>query len=269
MPTENNSTAHKVWSGTLTFGLVSTPVALFAAARGDSISFNQLHTCGSRIKQELKCSACDKPVQRTELSKGYEYAKDKFVTLTKNDLDAIAPKSSHTLEVTDFVPAGDVDPIYFESSFFLAVAEGGEKPYALIREAMILKDVVAIGKLCYSSREHVAVIRPVPGGLMLHTLFWKHEVRNFDFARLPEISDKELSIACQLIDALSAKFEPSRYTDEYRAQVLQLIAKKQAGETITAEAAPAKKPPVADISAALLASIQAARSRTAVAGGVQ
>jgi len=263
MATKEGSTPHKVWSGTLSFGLVSTPVALFAAAREEHVSFNQLHTCGSRIKQQQSCPKCNKTVERNELSKAYEIAKDKYVIITKEELDAIAPKSSHTLEITDFVPAADVDPIYFESSFFLTVTEGGEKAYALIREAMQLKGVVAIARLYYSSREHVAVIRPYGDGLMLHTLFYVNETRAFDYPQLPEISDKELSIACQLVEALQGKFDASHYHDEYRNKVLELIERKDAGETITAEPSAQKKPPVNDISAALLASISAAKNRAA------
>lgn len=269
MAKNNDSTPHKVWSGTLSFGLVSTPVFMFAAAREDKISFNQVHgKCKSQLKQQLMiCPACDITVKKEDIAKGYK-VNDRFITFSKAELDSVAPKSSHTLEITDFVPASDVDAIYFESSFFLAVDEGGEKAYALIREAMILKDVVAIAKLYYSSREHVAVVRPVPGGLMLHTLFWDYEVRAYQWPRLPEITDKELTIACQLVDALASKFEPARYHDDYRDKLQQLIDRKKAGETIdTAEALPTKKPPMPDIADALLASIHAARTRAAA--GVQ
>lgn len=270
---EDNSTGtgHKVWSGTLSFGLVSTPIALYAAARSESVSFNMLHSqCNRRIKQQLHCPTCESTITRNATVKGYELRKDEFVTVTDAELKAIAPRSSHTLEITNFVPAGDVDAIYFESSYFLAVTEGGEKPFALIREAMIFKDVVAIAKLFYTNKQHLAVVRAVPGGLMLHTLFWSHEVRAFAYPRLPEVSDKELSIACQLIDALGGKFQPESFEDEYRAKVLQMIQRKAAGEAVTAEPVPEKKPPVTDLSAALMASIAAAqRKPAAVAGGVQ
>lgn len=276
---ETKDSTHKVWSGTLAFGLVSAPVAMFAAAREDKISFNQLHCkCNSRLKQQpMNCPACNAAVDKVEIVKGYEVAKDTFITVSKQELESIAPKSSHTLEITDFVPASTVDAVYFESSFFLAVAEGGEKPYALIREAMLLKDMVAIAKLYYSGREHIAVIRPVAqirdgqnNGLMLHTLFWNYEVRGFQWTQLPEINDRELSIACQLVDALASTFDPARYTDHYRASLEQLIARKKAGESINAAAEPpVKKPPMADISDALLASISAARNSRASVGGVQ
>ena len=271
MSENNDTTGRKVWSGTLTFGLVSTPVALFPAAREEHVSFNMLHSeCHSRIKQELKCPVCDKGISRSETVKGYELKKSEYVIVSEDDLKEIAPRSSHTMEIMEFVPAGDVDAIYFESSFFLGVTEGGEKPYSLIREAMILKDVVGIAQLFYSGKEHVAVIRPVPGGLMLHTLYWNNEVRSFAFTRLPEVNDRELTIACQLVDALAAKFEPSKFTDEYRGKVLELIQRKASGETISQEQ-PAKKPPenVVDMADALLASLAQASGSRRVSGGVQ
>lgn len=264
--TNTASTPHKVWSGTLAFGLVSVPVSLSAAAREDKISFNQLHSkCGSRLKQQpMICSGvCNAPVEKEEIVKGYEFAKGQYMTLSKEEIESAEPASSRVLEIAEFVPESDVDAIYFESSFYLSVAEGGEKAYSLIREAMLVKGVVAIAKLTYSGREHVAVVRPIKGGLMLHTLFWNHEVRDVSFPALPEISDKELTIACQLVDALAAKFDADRYHDQYRANVLGLIDRKRAGETITITADVPKKPPVGDISAILAASIAAARSRSA------
>lgn len=269
---KTNGTPHKAWSGTLSFGLVSVPVALFAAAREEKISFNQLHsTCKSRLKQQpMQCPGCSTAVDKKDIIKGYEVADGQFITVSKEELDSVSPASSKKLEISEFVPETDVDAVYFESSFFLAVSEGGEKAYSLIREAMIVKGVVAIAKLTYSSKEQLALVRPVAGGLMLHTLFWNYEVRNAVFTRLPEVSDKELSIACQLVDALAAKFDHTRYSDQYRADMLAMIERKKAGETITTTAAdPGKKPPVADISAALFASIQAAKNIRAAAGGVQ
>jgi DNA end-binding protein Ku len=268
---ETKDSTHKVWSGTLAFGLVSAPVAMFAAAREDKISFNQVHpACKSQLKQQpMTCPTCNLNVAKDDIAKGYKVG-SQFITFTKEEIKSVEPNSSRILEISDFVPASDVDAVYFESSFFLAVEEGGIKPYALIREAMLLKDMVAIAKLCYSGKEHIAVIRPVPGGLMLHTLFWNYEVRGFQWQRLPEISDKELSIACQLVDQMVTRFDPARYTDEYRANLKQLIERKKAGETIdTADALPTKKPPMPDIADALLASINAAKQSRAMAGGVQ
>lgn len=263
---------HKVWTGTLSFGLVSAPVAMFAAAREDKVSFNQLHSaCNSRLKQQpMTCPACNLAVTKDEIVKGYEVAKDQYITITPAEIKTAEPVSSKILTITDFVPASDVDAVYFESSFFLAVAEGGEKACSLIREAMLIKDMVAIAKLYYSGKEHVAIVRPVKDGLMLHTLFWDYEVRAFDFPQLPAVSDKELSIACMLIDQMVTKFDPAHYTDQYRANLLQLIHRKASGQTVEAPAAVnSKKPPVSDISDALLASIAAAKSARASLGGVQ
>lgn len=275
---------HKVWSGTLAFGLVSIPISLSAAAREDHISFNQLHSaCNSRLKQQpMICPACNLAVTKDEIVKGYEVAKDQYVTIAAAELKAAEPSSSHALEIVEFVSASQLDAVYFESSFYVSVAEGGTKAFALIREAMQIKGVVAIGKLFYSGKEHVVAIRPIAlnpiapddhsssGGLMLHTLFWGHEVRQPAFPALPEISDKELSMACQLVDALLTTFDPAQYADQYRANLLQLIERKASGQAIDAPAAStAKKPPVSDISDALLASIAAAKSARVSAGGVQ
>ncbi|HWF03566.1 MAG TPA: Ku protein [Candidatus Angelobacter sp.] len=257
------ATPHKVWGGTLAFGLVSIPVALFAAAREEKLSFNQLHSkCNSRLKQQpMQCTTCNTEVEKTEIVKGYEFAAGQFVTIDKKEIESAEPKSSRILEISEFVPESDVDPVYFESSFFLSVTDGGEKAYSLVRQAMLAKGVVAIAKLFYSGKEHVTLVRPVAGGLMLHTLFWSHEVRAITPTRLPEVSEKELAIAGQLVDALASNFDPTRYQDAYRANMLQLIEDKQAGNTVAAvEPAANRKPPVSDISAALFASIEQARS---------
>lgn len=273
MATKEHNAPHKVWGGTLSFGLVSIPCALFAAAREEKISFNQLHSkCLGRLKQQpLTCPTCSSllgpdgivTVAKDEIVKGYELPDGKFVTVTKAEIEAAEPASSHTLEITEFVAADQVDPIFFESSFYLGVAEGGEKPYALVRDAMQVKGMVALAKLCYSGKEHVAIVRPFGSGLMLHTLFWNYEVRQFSYPNLPEVSDKELTIACQLVDALSSSFDPASFKDNYRANMLTLIEQKKAGETPTVTAIPAKKAPVTDISAALAASITAARAQRA------
>jgi DNA end-binding protein Ku len=268
----NNTTGRKVWSGTLSFGLVSVPVALFPAAREEKIAFNQLHsTCKSQLKQPaMQCPSCNTAVEKKDIVKGYKVAENQFITVSKEELESVSPASSKKLEISEFVPETDVDPVYFESSFFLTVSEGGEKPYSLIREAMLLKGVVAIAKLTYSSKEQLALVRPVAGGLMLHTLYWNYEVRNAAFTRLPEVSDKELSIACQLVDALATKFDHAHYSDQYRANTLDMIERKKAGETITTSTPDlGKKPPVADISAALFASIAAVKASRPAAGGIQ
>ncbi len=267
-----NTTPHKVWSGTIAFGLVSVPVAMYAAAREEKISFNQLHNaCKTRLKQQpMHCPDCNTDVDKKDIVKGFEFSKGQFVTLSKEEIEAAEPESSRTLEISSFVPEMDVDPVYLESSFYLGVGEGGEKAYALIRQAMILKGMVGIAKLFYSGKEHIALVRPVPGGLMLHTLFWYHEVRKVGLPRLPEVSEKELAIAGQLVDALSSQFDPLDYRDQYRENILAVIERKKAGETITVSSSEvAKKPPVSDISSMLMASIQAAKSTRAVAGGIQ
>lgn len=259
---------HKVWSGYLTFGLVSMPVQLFTAAREERIAFNKLHAgCNARLKQQsMTCSLCGVVPPESEIVKGYEYDKNTFVTLTPEEIEAAQPESARTMEITEFVSDQDVDPVYFESSFYLAASEGGEKCFSLVREAMSFKGVVAIAKMVYSGKEHVCIVRAIPGGLMVHTLFWADEVRTMLMPRLPEASDAELSIAGQLIDALHKKWDPTRYRDNYRANIYALIEDKKAGKITAPAAAPRRAPaPVIDITAALQASIQKARAATAIA----
>jgi DNA end-binding protein Ku len=255
---------HKVWKGMLSFGLVSFPVSLSASARENKISFNQLHgKCQSRLKQPaMNCPTCQTSVAKEEIVKGYEVSAGQFVTISKQEIESAEPKSSRILEITEFVSETHVDPVYFESSFFLAVEDGGQKAYSLIRQAMLSKGVVAIAKLFYSGKENLALVRPIAGGLMLHTLFWDYELRESVLQQLPDVTDAELSMAGQLVDALtSPTFESGKYHDKYRENLLSLIERKKAGETISTEdAATAKKPPVSDIFGALTASIQAAKS---------
>ena len=163
--------ASTVWKGHLTFGLVSLPVKLFSAARSESVSFNQLHASDhSRVKQVLYCQAEDKPVARNELVKGYEYEKDKYVVIDEDDLKKAQPASAKTMEVLEFVKASEVDAVYFESSYYMAPDEAGEKPYALFFEVLKKSGYLAIAKLTMHSREHIVVLRPGKRGLLLHTM---------------------------------------------------------------------------------------------------
>lgn len=258
-------TPHKVWSGFLSFGLVSMPVQLFTAAREEKLSFNQLHAgCNARLKQPpMTCSLCGVVPSKDQIVKGYEYDKNTFVTITAAEIEAQEPESARTMAITEFVSDQDVDPVYFESSFYLAASEGGEKCFALVREAMTIKGVVAIAKMVYSGKEHVCIVRAIPGGLMVHTLFWANEVRTMMMPRLPECSDAELSIAGQLIDALAKKWDPTRYHDSYRENMLALIDAKKQGTAIQAVTPRKPHAPIIDITAALAASVEKARAALA------
>src|SRR5450755_4474747 len=163
--------ASSVWKGHLAFGLVSFPVHLSVAARGETVSFNQLHKSdGSRIKLVTFCQKEDKPIPRNEIVKGYEYEKDHYVVIEDEDIKKVAPKTAKVMEILEFVKGGDVDPVYLESSYYLAPDEGGEKPYALLFEAMRQSNYYAVAKIAMHNREHVIILRPGNKGILLHTM---------------------------------------------------------------------------------------------------
>src|SRR5215831_16620835 len=211
--------ASTVWKGHLTFGLLSLPVKLFSAARGESVSFNQLHkTDHSRVKQVLYCQTEDKPIQRSEIVKGYEYEKDKYVVVDDEEIKKVAPKTAKTMEVLEFVKASDVDPIYLETSYYLAPDEGGEKPYALLFEALRQSGYVGVAKIAMHNREHIVILRPGPKGILLHTMYYPDEIRQVEEFRTDTslVKENELKMAKMLIDSLKAEFEPEKYKDAYR-----------------------------------------------------
>src|SRR2546423_10711793 len=170
--------ASSVWKGHLTFGLVSFPVRLFTAARGETVSFNQLHKeDNSRIKQVIYCAAEDRPIPRSEIVKGYEYEKDRYVVIDDEDIKKVAPKTAKVMEIQEFVNGGDVDPVYLESSYYMAPDEGGEKPYALLFEALKDTNYYAVAKIAMHNREHIVILRPGKKGMLLHTMYYEDEIR--------------------------------------------------------------------------------------------
>jgi DNA end-binding protein Ku len=203
--------AASVWKGQLTFGLVSFPIRLFSAARSETISFNQLHKAdNSRIRQVTYCQAEDKPVPRTELVKGYEYEKDRYVVIDDEDIKKVAPKTAKVMEILEFVKAEQVDPVYLESSYYVAPDEGGEKPYALLFQALRESKYYAVAKVAMHSREHIIVLRPGAKGILSHTMFYQDEIRQVEEFRTDTslVKDKELEMAKMLISTLEADFEP-------------------------------------------------------------
>src|SRR5215469_12454439 len=203
--------AASIWKGHLTFGLVSFPVRLFTAARSENVSFNQLHKeDNSRIKQVIYCAAEDKPIPRDEIVKGYEYEKGKYVVIEDEDIKKVAPKTAKVMEIQEFVKADDVDPVYLESSYYMAPDEGGEKPYALLFEAMRQSRYYAVAKIAMHNREHVIILRPGNKGILLHTMYYVDEIRQVDEFRTNTdlVKEKELELAKHLIDSLADKFQP-------------------------------------------------------------
>src|SRR5215467_5710622 len=249
--------AASVWKGHLTFGLVSFPVRLFSAARAVTVSFNQLHEKDhSRIKQMIYCQAEDKPIERSEIGKGYEYEKDHYVGVEDEDIKKVAPNTAKVMEIQEFVKADDVDAIYLESSYYMAPDEGGEKPYALLFEAMRQSHYYAVAKIAMHNREHVVILRPGGKGILLHTMYYVDEIRQVDEFRTNTdlVKPKELELAKHLIDSLADNFEPQKYHDTYRDNLMKMIEAKIEGRKVV-ETPAAHVAPVIDIMEALKKSL--------------
>jgi DNA end-binding protein Ku len=259
--------ASTVWKGHLTFGLVSFPIRLYSAARGESISFNQLHKHdGSRVKQVLFCAAEDKAIPRSEIVKGYEYEKDRYVIIEDEEVKKVAPSTAKVMEVQEFVKADQVDPIYFETSYYMAPDEAGEKPYALLFDALKKTGYVGLAKVAMHNREHVVILRPGEKGVLMHTMYFQHEIRQVDEFRtdLSLVKEKELALATSLIEALAGEFEPEKYKDNYRENLLRMIEAKKQGEEVVATPEP-QQAKVVDILEALKASLAMAKKPAASA----
>jgi DNA end-binding protein Ku len=229
--------ASSVWKGHLTFGLVSFPIRLFSAARSETISFNLLHKEDhSRIKQVVYCQAEEKPVPRSELVKGYEYEKDHYVEIDVEDIKKVAPKTAKVMEILEFVKSEQVDPIYLESSYYVAPDEGGEKPYALLFQALRESQYYALAKVAMHNREHIIVLRPGAKGILSHTMYYNDEIRHVEEFRTDTtlVKDKELDMAKMLISSLEAEFEPHKYRDEYRENLQKMIEAKIEGKNVVA-----------------------------------
>ncbi len=250
--------AASVWSGYLTFGLISMPVRLFSGARSSGISFHMLHRDDlHRIKQQLYCPADNRVVERSEIVKGYEYRKDEYVVIEPEEIKKIEPKTAKTMEILEFVKSTEVDPVYFESSYYMIPEEAGRRPYALLTRALEESDFVAIAKLTMHNREYTVFLRPHKGGMMLHTMYYAEEVREVkDFgAPSVELKEAEVKVAHQLIEALADEWDPEKYHDEFQENLKKLIEAKLEGGEIAAVEKPRKLAPVVDLMAALKQSL--------------
>src|SRR5579863_643290 len=250
--------ASTVWKGYITFGLITIPVRLFAAARTERVSFNQIHqACGSRIKQQTYCPHCDRVLERSELLKGYEVEKDHYVIVNDDDVKSVAPASSDNMEILEFVKAEGIDPIYFDASYFMVPEEAGKKAYHLLLESMKKSGFSAIAKIAMHQREYTVVVRPHADGLLLHTMFYPEEVREVpEFRRDENISVKpqEVALAEKLVEGLAADFDASKYHDEYQQRMMQMIEAKREGQAVASEK-PKQRAPVIDLMQALQKSL--------------
>jgi len=251
--------ATSVWKGFLTFGLLSIPIRLFSAARSERIGLNQLHSvCHSRIKMPTFCPTCDRKVERSEIVKAYEYDDDQYLLFTEEELDSIEPDSGRTMEIQEFVKLEEVDPLYYDASYFVTPEPEGKKAYYLLLKALEDSGYCAIAKLSMHQREHIVIIRPRENGLTLHTMFYESEIRALaEYGKNDnvELKDAEKKLAVQLIENLAAEFEPAKYRDEYQEGMRALIAAKQEGKGIAAVSHP-QRAPVVDLMAALQKSLE-------------
>jgi DNA end-binding protein Ku len=250
--------ATSVWKGHLTFGLVSIPIRLFAAARSERISLNQLHkVCHSRVRQPQFCPTCNRQVERSEIIKGYEYEKDQYVLFTEEELDKLDPPSARTMEILQFVKLEDVDPLYFDASYYATPEDAGKKAYHLLLAAMEQSGHAAIAKLYMHQREYIVVIRPRANGLTIHTMYYADEIRSVsEYGQKDgaEPKEQERKLALQLIESLSAPFEPQNFRDEYRESLKAMISAKLKGQEVAAAPHP-QLAPVVDLMEALKKSL--------------
>jgi DNA end-binding protein Ku len=256
--------ARAIWSGAISFGLVNVPVKLYSATSPKTVRFHQLSgKTGARIRQKRVDPTTDEEVPYEDIVKGYEITPDHYVLISSEELEALDPKATRTIDIEEFVDLADIDPIFYDHSYYLAPAAGGAKAYRLLVDAMRESGKVGIGRVVLRSKQQLCALRPTGEALTLSTMLFGDEVLSPD--RLDELesvseaeaTDRELSMAQQLIESLSSDFEPDKYHDEYRARVLELIERKAAGEEIAVQPEAEEPAAAPDLMAALEASLAA------------
>jgi DNA end-binding protein Ku len=259
--------ASTVWKGYISFGLVSVPVRLYAAAREEHVSFNQIHeVCGSRIKQQIFCPTCERVVERSELAKGYQVDRDSYVLVSGEELKTLEADSSEAMEIAQFVSLSEVDPIYYQASYYSAPEDPGRRAYGLLLQAMEKLNVAAIAKVTLHQREQIILMRPYHQGIILHTLYFPAEVREIaEYGKNANLTlqKPEVDLAEQFIRQLTAAFAPEQYKDEYQERVLALVETKRAGQVVAGQPARPKLAPVIDLMDALKKSIAERAAPTA------
>lgn len=255
---------HTIWKGSISFGLVNIPIKLHAATEDKDVKLRNLHKeCHSPIKYEKTCPVCDKEVKNEDIVKAYEYTKGKFVILEEEDLEALRKENEDkAVEIIDFVKMSEIDPIYYQRSYFMSPNESGSKAYSLLRKALEESQKVGIAKIMIRAKEQLAVIRVYDNTLVMETIHFPDEVRKtVDVPNVPEedkVTDKELQTAIMLIDQLTTEFEPDKYKDDYRTALLELIEAKRTGKELVT---PTEKEPVSNVTD-LMAALQASIDRT-------
>ncbi|HZT05975.1 MAG TPA: Ku protein [Chloroflexota bacterium] len=251
--------ARAIWRGAISFGMVTIPVSLYPATQTKDISFHLLHKEDhARLRFVRWCPVDEREVPNDEIVRGYEFAKGQYVVLDDQDFEKLPLPSKHTIEISAFVEASEIAPVYFERAYYLEPQEIGVKPYRLFLEALERKQLVALGKVALRHREHLCALRPSGGAVELETLYYADEIRERPKVAEASVSEGELDMASSLIDLLRKNFEPDTYHDEYRTALLELIEAKQQGRKVVVEAAPAEGK-VTDLMEALRKSVEAAR----------
>lgn len=255
-----------LWNGSISFGLVNIPVKLYAGTSSNDIKFNYLHSvCHSPIKYQKTCPTCNKEVAEEEIVRGYEFQKGQYVVMEDTDFEAIAPDKTRAIDILDFVELKDIDPVYFQKTYFLEPQETGIKAYHLLKEAMLGREQLAIAKIVIRSREHLAALRVYGSGLALETMYYPNEIRSIEelvqITAEPTIAERELEMAMMLIDNLTAKFTAEKYENEYQAMLVGVIEQKIAGKEVTLAEQPPAAGKVIDLMAALEASVQATKDK--------
>jgi DNA end-binding protein Ku len=255
-----------IWSGSVSFGLVNVPVKLMTATSPKDVRFHQLHDADNgRISQKRVCSIDGEEVEYQHIVKGYDLGGGRYVVVEPEELEGIDVEATRTIDIEEFVDLVDIDPVYFEKSYYLVPDGRAEKPYALLVETMTRTGKVAVGRFVLRTKQYLATLRVREGVLVLATMLYADEVIAPEEMEVPTVSDtapteRELDMAAQLVESLSAPFEPEKYHDDYREKVLALIEAKADGEIITAPAAPETTAPVVDLMAALEASLARAKN---------
>ncbi|MDW0118502.1 Ku protein [Sporosarcina thermotolerans] len=260
---------HTVWKGSISFGLVNIPIKLHAATENNDIKLRQLHKeCNSPISYQKVCPVCDREVQNEDIVKAYEYTKNKFVVLDDEELEKLKKENEDkAVEIIDFVKLEEIDPIYFEKSYFMAPDANGGKAYALLRKALKDSGKIGVAKIIIRSKEQLAVLRVYEEALLMNTIHFPDEVRNVeDVGNIPSedtVVQKELDTALLLVDQLTTVFDPTKYTDEYRTALMELIEEKKSGNATVAakEKQPISPSNTTDLMAALQASLDKTKKK--------
>jgi len=269
--------ARAIWSGSISFGLLNVPVKLYSAVSKQTVRFRELREGdGSRVKHKRVAEADGKEVPYEKIVKGYEYAPDQYVVLTKDELSDLEPQRSRAIEIQDFVDLDDIDPIYFEQPYYLGPDKGAARAYALLVQAMKESHKVAIARFVLRNKEHLAAIRPMEDVLTLTTMRFHDEVTSpgdldgevFEDEKPKKPEAREIKMATQLIDSLTGDFDPDSYRDEYREELLDLLEKKAAGKEVVSAPTEEKEPTKApDLMAALEESLAAVKGEEATSDG--